>query len=66
MSMSAEKLENRLPDDHPALLAARSAPVEPESDEEHEAVEAALNSGQLVPGSIVTAEIARRARRSHG
>ncbi len=64
--MSAEKLENRLHDDHPALLAARRAPVEPESDEEREAVEEALNSGQLVPGSIVTAEIARRARRSHG
>ena len=64
--MSAEKLENRLPDDHPAVLAARRAPIESETDEEREAVEAALNSGQLVPGAIVTAEIARRARRTHG
>lgn len=63
---SAEKLENRLPGDHPALLAARTAPVESETDEERDAVEDALNSGQLVPGSIVTAEIARRARRSRG
>ena len=52
--MSAEKLENRLPDDHPALLAALRAPIESESDDEQEAVEAAMNSGQLVPGSIVT------------
>ncbi len=64
--MSAEKLENRLPDDHPAVLAVRSAPIESETDEEREAVEAALNSGQLVPGAIVTAEIARRARRTRG
>lgn len=64
--MSAEKLENRLPDDHPALLAALRAPIESETDEEREAVEAAMNSGQLVPGSMVTAEIARRARRTHG
>jgi adenylate kinase family enzyme len=64
--MSAEKLENRLPDDHPAVLAARRAPIESETDEEREAVEAALNSGQLVPDAIVTAEIARRARRTHG
>jgi hypothetical protein len=64
--MRAEKLENRLPDDHPALLAAQRAPIESETDEEREAVEAAMNSGQLVPGSMVTAEIARRARRTHG
>jgi hypothetical protein len=64
--MSAEKLENRLSDDHPALLAAQRAPIESETDEEREAVEDALNSGQLVPGSIVSAEIARRARRTHG
>jgi hypothetical protein len=64
--MSAEKLKTRLPDDHPAVLAALRAPIESETDEEHEAVEAALNSGQLVPGTIVTAEIARRARRTHG
>ncbi len=60
--MSAEKREIRLPDAHPAL----QAPIESETDEEREAVEAAMNSGQLVPGSIVTAEIARRARLTHG
>lgn len=64
--MTAKKIENRLPDDHPALLAARRAPIESETDEEREVVEAAMNSGQLVPGSIVTAELARRARRPHG
>jgi adenylate kinase family enzyme len=64
--MTAAKLENRLPDDHPALLAALRAPIESETDEEREAVEAAMSSGQLVPGSMVTAEIARRARRTHG
>ncbi len=64
--MLAEKLENRLPADHPALQAALRAPIEAETDEEREAVEAAMNSGQLVPGSMVTAELGRRARRSHG
>ncbi len=64
--MSVEKRENRLPDAHPALLAALHAPIESETDEEREAVEAAMNSGQLVPGSIVTEEIARRARLTHG
>jgi hypothetical protein len=59
--MHAEKLENRLPDDHPAVLAALNAPIESETDAEREAVEAAMSSGQLVPGSMVTAEIARRA-----
>ncbi len=63
---SAEKLENRLPTDHPALLAALHAPIEAETDEEREAVEAAMSSGQFVPGSMVTAEIARRARSTHG
>jgi hypothetical protein len=53
--MHARKLENRLPDDHPAVLAASRAPVEPETDEEREAVEAALGSGQLVPGPMVKA-----------
>lgn len=56
--MSVEKREIRLPDAHPAL----QAPIESETDEEREA---AMNSGQLVPGSIVTAEIARRARLTH-
>jgi hypothetical protein len=60
--MHAEKLEHRLADYHPALLAALHAPIESETDEEREAVEAAMNSGQLVPGSMVMAEIARRAR----
>ncbi len=58
--MPAQKIENRLPDDHPALLAALRAPIESETNEEREAVEAAMNSGQLVPGSMVTAELARR------
>ena len=62
LGMHAEKLDNRLPDDHPALLAALRAPIESETDEEHEAVEAVIRSGQLVPGSVVTAEIARRSR----
>jgi adenylate kinase family enzyme len=60
--MRAEKLENRLPDYHPALLAALNAPIEAETDEEREAVDAAMSSGQLVPGSLVTAEITRRSR----
>lgn len=64
--MPAEKFEHRLTDDHPALLAVLRAPSESEPDDEHEAVEAAMNSGQLVPGSIVTAELARRAHRTHG
>lgn len=64
--MLAGKLENRLSADHPALQAALRAPIEAETDEEREVVEAAMNSGQLVPGSMVTAEIGRRARRSHG
>jgi len=62
LSMSAKKLENRLPADHPALLAALRAPIEAETDEEREAVEAAMNSGQLVPGSMVTEKGAERER----
>jgi hypothetical protein len=44
--------------DHPAWHAAVNAPVVPETDEEREAMAEALNSGALVPGSRVTAEIA--------
>lgn len=64
--MSSTKLEHRLLDDHSALRAALRAPVESETDEEREAVEAAMDSGPLVPGSIVTAELTRRAHRIHG
>jgi hypothetical protein len=52
--MHAKKLDNRLPDDHPALVAALRAPIEPETDEEREAVEAAMSSGQPVAISSTT------------
>ncbi|MEO7592737.1 MAG: hypothetical protein ABI134_16100 [Byssovorax sp.] len=46
--------------DHPAWKAALRAPVEPETDEEREAVAEAMRSGTLIPGAEVSAEIARR------
>jgi hypothetical protein len=49
--------------DHPAWHAAVNAPVVSETDEEREAVAEAMNSGKLVPGSQVSAEIARRSER---
>jgi hypothetical protein len=49
--------------DHPAWQAAVNAPVLAETDEEREAVEAALESGPVVPASRVSAEIARRRER---
>jgi hypothetical protein len=49
--------------DHPAWHAAVNAPVVAETDEEREAVEAALESGPLVTGSRVSAEIRRRSER---
>ena len=49
-----------LPEDHPAWQAALRAPVEPETQAEREAVAAAMNSGPLIPGEQVTAELERR------
>lgn len=49
--------------DHPAWQAAMNAPVVAETDEEREAVAAALESGPLIPGVQVTAEIDRRTER---
>ncbi len=49
--------------DHPAWQAAVNAPVVAETDEERAAVAAALESSPLVPGSRVSAEIARRSER---
>ena len=46
--------------DHPAWKAALRAPVEPETDEEREAVAEAMRSGALIPAAEVSAEIARR------
>ena len=46
--------------DHPAWKAALRAPVEPETDEEREAVAEATRSGALIPAAEVSAEIARR------
>lgn len=48
------------PVDHPTWQAALRAPVEPETQEEREAVAAAMNSGPLIPGEQVTAELERR------
>lgn len=45
--------------DHPAWKAALRAPVEPETDEEREAVAEAMRSGALISAADVTAEIAR-------
>jgi hypothetical protein len=61
--MLAIKRPGSLRVDHPAWQAALRAPVEPETDEEREAVAEAMDSGALIPGVRVSAEIAaRRAR----
>jgi hypothetical protein len=60
---AAAKKRPAIPESHPAWQAALRAPVEPESEEERLAVAEAMQSGDLVPGEIVSAEIARRARR---
>ena len=49
--------------DHPAWQAALRAPIEPETDDEREAVAAAMASGVLIPGAQIGAQIA--ARRAH-
>jgi hypothetical protein len=60
--MHAEKLGPALPVDHPAWQAALRAPLQPETDEEREAVAAAMRSGEPVSSVEVSAEIARRSR----
>lgn len=60
--MLAEKVRARLSVDHPAWQAALAAPVQPETEEEREAVNEAKRSGSLVPGAVVTAEITQRKR----
>lgn len=51
-----------VPVDHPAWQAALRAPVQPETQEERDAVAEAMGSGKLIPGAEVSAEIARRRR----
>ena len=52
--------------DHPAWQAALRAPIEPETDDEREAVAEAMASGVLMPGAQIGAEIAaRRSRPEH-
>jgi hypothetical protein len=52
--------------DHPAWQAALRAPIEPETDDEREAVAEVMVSGALIPGADLGAEIAaRRARPEH-
>ncbi len=64
--MLAAKRPDPLHVDHPAWQAALHAPVEPESDEEREAVAEAMDSGALIPGVQISGEIAaRRARPGH-
>ena len=46
--------------DHPVWKAALRAPIEPETDEEREAVAEAMRSGALISAAEVSAEIARR------
>ncbi len=58
--MHAQKAGPALPLDHPAWQAALRAPVQPETDEEREAVCDAMRSGAPVPGAEVSAELARR------
>jgi hypothetical protein len=41
--------------DHPAWQAALRAPIEPETDDEREAVAAAMASGVLIPGAQIAA-----------
>jgi hypothetical protein len=49
--------------DHPAWQAALRAPIEPETDDEREAVAEVMASGVLIPGAQIGAQIA--ARRAH-
>ena len=58
--MLAAKLRPAAFLDHPAWKAALRAPVEPETDEEREAVAEAMRSGRLIPGAEVSADIKRR------
>jgi len=51
-------------DDDPVWRAAMAAPMDdtPDTEEEREAIEEVLRSGlRFTPGSVVSAEIARRA-----
>ena len=61
--MHAQKTGLTIPLDHPVWQAALRAPVQPETEEEREAVTEAMRSGNLVPGAEVSAEIERRSRR---
>lgn len=52
-------------DDNPVWRAAISAPMDdtPDTEEERAAIEEVVRSGlRSIPGSVVSAEIARRAR----
>jgi hypothetical protein len=52
--------------DHSAWQAALRTPIEPETDDEREAVAEAMASGVLIPGAQISAEIAtRRSRLEH-
>lgn len=58
--MFARKIVPALPLDHPAWQAALRAPVQPETDEEREAVARAMRSGEPLSSIEVSAEIALR------
>lgn len=50
----------RIPEDHPAWQAALRAPVVPDTEEEREAVAAAMNSGPPIPHAVVMAKLEAR------
>ncbi len=62
MAMRIPAPRPALPVDHPVWQAALRAPVQPETDEEREAVAEAMRSDRRIPGAEVSAAIARRSR----